>query len=85
MVVTCVGGFCCFPLGICFSSLVCSLLVAGDDSFALLNGDEDLEYGARYRWYLWMDTRCIFLVYVWWEGFLSWCGVYFVVKNDCHG
>jgi len=51
MVFSCVGGFCCFPLGICFSSLVCSLLVAGDDSFALLNSDEDLEYGARYRRY----------------------------------
>lgn len=39
---------------------MCSLLVAGDDSFALLNGDEDLEYGARYRWYLWVDTQCFF-------------------------
>ncbi len=50
--------------------------------FALLNCDEDLEYGARYRWYLWVDTWCIFLR---WEGFLSWFGVYFVVKKECHG
>jgi len=27
-----------------------SLLVAGDDIFALLICDEDLEFGARYHW-----------------------------------
>jgi hypothetical protein len=42
-----------------------SLLVAGDDVFALLICDEDLEYGARYFWCLLVGTLGkIFLGYL---------------------
>ena len=43
MVDTCVGGFSCFPCGDMFFIFGVSLLVAGDDIFALLICDEDLE------------------------------------------
>ena len=42
--------FLVFPAGDMFFIFGVSLLVAGDDIFALLICDEDLEFGARYCW-----------------------------------
>ena len=43
-----------------FIEVVVFVLVAGDDVFALLICDEDLEYGARHFWYQWAVTLCLF-------------------------
>ena len=45
-----------------------SCFVVGDDVFALLNCDEDLEYGARHLWGLLVGIRCIFSCVNWCKG-----------------